>query len=254
MTREELYEIWAPTGGVWTPWAKAVVFARFQTMQSAQLPASSPDIQGPGDLKNTAVVIDLPRASSVEMSLALARRGFRPVPLYNAVPSGMPANDVVNVNWVLNALLDHANELQSLHLPWAAPPAFMLDANRRGVAAVVGPGQFDNRSICFPTDFPSAAFLASHGITNALLISQEDRFPQADLSHTLLRWQRAGIKILAIALNDNQPPVPIQVQTPSRFRTLWYGWLAAVGLKRNPLGGFGGRVPFPGEGGWGAGG
>jgi hypothetical protein len=129
----------------------------------------------------------------------------------------------------------------------------LLDANRRGLTGRAEPGQFDNRSICFPTDFPSAAFLAQQGITTVLLVSQSDRNPQADLSHTLLRWQQAGIKILSIALDDHQPARPIEVATPSRFRVLWYSWLAATGLKHNPLGGFGGLVPFPGQGGWGAG-
>ena len=43
-------------------------------------------------------------------------------------------------------------------------------------------------------------------------------------------------------------PVPIQVSRPSQFRGLWYRFLAMLGFKRNPLGGFGGEIPVPSAG------
>lgn len=254
MTREELYEIWAPRGAVWSPWAKAVIFANFQWPEVSSPPDSPPHLPWLAHSDRLAIVADLPGSFGVELAIAMARRGYRPVPLYNAAPAAGVVPELVDIRSIQVAFSNFADELNSLRLPFNAPPAFLLDANRRGGGVIGVPGQFDNRSICFPTDFPSAAFLTGQGITTALLVSQTDRNPQADLSHALLRWQQAGIKILSIALNDNQPAQPIQVQKPSRFRTLWYGWLAAVGLKHNPLGGFGGRVPFPSQGGWGAGG
>ncbi len=253
MTREELYEIWAPRGAVWTPWAKAVVFANFQWQEFSSTPDSPLHVPWLAHSDRLAIVVDLPGSFGVEMAIAMARRGYRPVPLYNAAPAVSDVPELVDVRSIRFAFSNFADNLKSLSLPFNAPPAFLLDANRRGVAGRAQPGQFGNRSICFPTDIPSAAFLVGQGITTALLVSQTDRNPQADLSHALLRWQQWGIKILSIALNDNQLAQPIQIQKPSRFRTLWYGWLAAVGLERNPLGGFGGRVPFPSQGGWGAG-
>ncbi|MGD0769171.1 MAG: hypothetical protein ABSB42_13380 [Tepidisphaeraceae bacterium] len=248
MTREELYAIWAPPGGVWTPWAEAVVFAYGSLEDSAPLPAHEPDVPWFKDSGSTAIVVDLPGAAGVDMGIALARLGYRPVPLYNAVPGVM---EFVDVGSIQRALSDRAATLASLKLPYEARPAFMLDTSRRGAGIVGEPGQFDNRSMCFPTDFPSAAFLAQYGIATVLLMAQADRNPQADMSHTLLRWQQAGIKIFSLALDDKEPPRLIDVHPPSRFRALWYGWLATIGLKRNPLGGFGGRIPFPGQGGWG---
>jgi len=249
LTRQELYAIWAPPRGRWTPWAKAVVFAQNWLEDSPPPPAEPPDISWFKDSELMAIVIDLPGALGIDMAIALARLGYRPVPLYNAAADVM---ELVDVGSIQRALADRAETLANLKLPLDARPAFLLDANRRGGGIVGEPGQFDNRSMCFPTDFPSAAFLAQQGIVSVLLISQTDRSPQADLSHTLVRWQQAGIKIFSVALDDKGPPRLIDVQPPSRFRALWYGWLAALGLKRNPLGGFGGRVPFPGEGAWGA--
>jgi hypothetical protein len=200
-----------------------------------------------------AIVVDLPGSSGVDMAVNLARSGFRPVPLYNAALGSEAAAELVDVHSILHVLASAADELLSLQLPFDAPPAFLLDANRRGVAgqARALPKQFDNRSICFPTDFPSAAFLTRQGITGVLVVSEADRNPQTDLLHILLRWQKAGLEILSIALGDGKPPAPIHIRRPSRFGVFWYGWLAALGLKRNPFGGFGGQIPFPGEGGWG---
>jgi hypothetical protein len=253
MTREELYAIWAPPGAVWTPWAKAVIFASYRLVEFAPRAVSSSDISWLDRSQQTAIVLDLPGSWGVEMAMQLARSGFRPVPLYNAAPAGDAGIELVDVRSILHGLASAAEELRSVQLAFDAPPVFLLDANRRGIAgnSRAQPGQFDNRSICFPTDFPSAAFLSGQGITSVLLVSQADRNPQPDLSHVLLRWQEAGVKILSIALVDKEPPRLIHVQPPSRFRALWYGWLAAFGLKRSPLGGFGGRVPFPSEGGWG---
>jgi hypothetical protein len=251
MTREQRYEIWAPRGGTWTPWAKAVIFSHDQWQQPASSPAVLPNADWLRRLKNTAVVVDLPGPTSVEFGIAAAHCGFRPVPLFNAAPSPTAFDEVVDVRSILNATFDLTQELVSLNLPFDAPPVFLLDANRRGGRRVFLPGRFDNRSICFPTDFPSASFLARHGIASVIVVSL-DQMVQADLSHTLRRWQEAGMKILSTTPEQDQA-APIHIAAPSQFRAFWYGWLAWFGFKRNTLGGFGGQVPMPGEEGWGGG-
>ena len=75
--------------------------------------------------------------------------------------------------------------------------------------------------------------------------------PEADLAHTLLRWQQAGIAIGAIALaaeTEPRRPQPVTVRRPRLFRIAWYGLLARMGLRPNPLGGFGGLLPDVGRG------
>src|SRR5262249_25610457 len=56
------------------------------------------------------------------------------------------------------------------------------------------PDEFDNRSISFTTDFPSANFLAAHGIARVMLVQKSSAEPQPDLAHSLRRWQDGGVK------------------------------------------------------------
>jgi hypothetical protein len=174
------------------------------------------------------------------------------------------------------ALASAATSLQSFALRDEAPPAFLLDASRnpsavatppnrvddkpmilppsemdgKGDTAVVAPsaGMFDNRSISLPTDFPSANLLRSRGIRRIVLIQSRHSEPQADLSHSLLRWQQAGLTIVAAAIDEPDPPRPITIKRPRAYRLLWYNLLAKLGLRSNPLGGFGGFLPMPSTG------
>lgn len=229
-----------------------------QLLQRLQLPP-------PG---STALVFDLPGPAGVWAGVAAARLGYRPVPLYNAcpvaplkldardAPAFAPASmvgptpatrlEVVNVTWILIALADAAAEVQSIPMPPTAPPAFLLDANRSGGSVPPGPGEFDNRSISFPTDFPSAALLASRGIRSVLLIRERDLLPAMDLSHTLGRWSKAGIEILSRPLTTDGPSQRIDVPRPNWWGALWYYLSTAASRRRGRLGGYGGMVPFPG--------
>ena len=56
---------------------------------------------------------------------------------------------------------------------------------------------------------------------------------------------RIEVKLLAA---DRGPAVPMVVNRPSGFRSLWHRLLVAAGLRRNPLGGFGGMLPEPSAG------
>ena len=207
--------------------------------------------------ENVALVVDLPGNQGVLTGLALAARGYRPVPLYNAVPSPqqsvqleegvIPVVRLVDVRPILAALWHGTTRLQSTALAPKAPPAFLLDANRRGAFAPSA-GRFDNRSVSFTTDFPSANFLFGHNVRHALLVQMTGDQPQSDLAHTLRRWQEAGIVIELKRLDAPGPPMPCVVQRPSLFGSLWYRLWAMLGLHRNELGGFGGLIEEPGSG------
>ena len=129
-------------------------------------------------------------------------------------------------------------------------PAVDEAMDAKGDTAVVAPspGVFDNRSISLPTDFPSANLLLSRGIRRIVLIQSRHSEPQADLSHSLLRWQQAGLTILAAAIDEPDPPRPITIKRPRAYRLLWYHLLAKLGLRSNPLGGIGGFLPMPSTG------
>jgi len=251
MNSEAAYAIWAPEGGPWSPWVKPILFANQPVWSEVPDPALDA-IPAPAWLPaidaSTAFVIDLPGAGSVPWGIALARRGWRPVPLYNALPgdsfavSGTSAA-IVDVAAIVVAMRRATALLAPLALAPDGPPAFLLDAlRRRGTGAPAIPGRFDNRSISLPTDFPSAVFLRSRGIRQVVLVQESSAAPQADLAHTLVAWQEGGLPILVQAASAEGAPQPLRVSRPSRFRALWYRCLATLGLRRSPLGGFGGYI------------
>jgi hypothetical protein len=80
-------------------------------------------------------------------------------------------------------------------------------------------------------------------MSRAIVVQRRSEPPQADLAHTLRRWQDAGIGIDLKALADDQNPVRIEVRKPSRFGKAWYRFLEMMGLRRHVLGGFGGEIP-----------
>jgi hypothetical protein len=246
MTNQEIFDAWTPPAAIWSPWVKPVLFSQMDAFSpEANAPQETPqDVSWAADSNRAvAIVADLPGAQGVSLALHLATINYRPIPLYNACPGPADGTTVVDVRPIAAALAAAVSTLSGITLPDDAPPAFLLDANRNSAIART-PGRFDNRSISLPTDFPSAHLLLSRGIRRVLLVQEGREEPQADLSHTLYRWQEAGLKILALDVKNPAPPRPITVQRPKAFRLLWYNLLAKFGLKANPLGGFGGKLPM----------
>lgn len=251
MTKDEVFAVWAPAGGPWSAWVKPVLFAHLpEDLQVVEQEGPSIDVRWapPADGK-AALVLDLPGAQGVDLAVALAARGYRPIPLYNAAP-GLRGDSMdwmheptVEVWPILDAIGSFTSLLARQSLPHAAPPAFTLDANRRVARGPLMPGRFDNRSVSFPTDFPSANLLLSRGIRRAVLVQPHGNQPEPDLAHTLRRWQEAGIEILLKHMELPGPIVPCKVSRPSFYRHVWYRLGVLLRLRRNPLGGFGGMLP-----------
>ncbi len=246
MNGSELFEIWAPAGSVWSPWAKPALFADPALLDAAAgAPAeASPLAPFSSPASDTALVLDLPGERSVELALLLARGGYRPVPLFNTTHH--PAA-LVDVRPVLHRLVSGAAALTEAYLSPQAPPAFLLDANRNTASGPAAPGRYDNRWVLFPQDFPSANFLLASGIRHVILLQERahGEQPRPDLAHVLRRWQEAGLAIHLQDPNLDEPPFALEVRRPSSFRSLFYRALTLVGLRRNSAGGFGGIIPQP---------
>jgi hypothetical protein len=225
----------------------------------SQTPESQADINCcPAVTQKIVMVVDLPGVEGVQMGLALAERGYRPVPLYNAipVPGGQSVLEsfalrniaAVNVIPIVDALRKGAGQLAGLQMPADAPPAFLLDANRQGSGRSIAPDEFDNRSVCFTTDFPSANFLFAHGFQRALLV-QKDESVRADLSYVLRRWQEGGMTLEIMRVGSATLPERLEIARPSWFGAMFQRALLAFGLRRASGGGFGGWVPESSSGG-----
>ncbi len=259
MQPEMVYAAWVPAEGVWSLWARPVLFA--QMAESPEPPAgdggpAEPAASGiqaapagaawiPRAGEGAMLVVDLPGEESVRTGLALAGRGYRPVPLYNACTG---PQEVIDQGPILRALRRGATSLRTLTLAADAPPAFLLDDRRMSPAGPMRPGAFDNRWQVFPEDFPSARLLTARGFRRAVLVQRGRRQPQEDLAHVLRRWQDAGIAVEAKDVADGRPPLPITVASPRWYRALWHRALAILGLRRCRQGGFGRIVPEPGGG------
>ncbi|WP_424244144.1 hypothetical protein Dip510_001336 [Elusimicrobium posterum] len=236
----EVFKIWAEDGALWTQWAKPIAFVNIEKTLGEYLPipelawAKQPDF-------STAIIVDLPGKDSVAAGVALAKKGYRPVPLFNGVSYKNPLKMVVPVHEIESALYSGAAELRGLRLAKDAPPAFLLDANRMSGAA--REGRFDNRWSVFPQDMPSAAFLISKDINTVIVRSDKVR---DDLQHVLYRYQAMNIKIYVQDAISRREYI---VSKPSRFKKWLYRFTVMMGLRRNSAGGFGGIIPESSGGG-----
>jgi hypothetical protein len=252
MLKEECFAIWAPPGGLWSPWAKPVLFTQLSPILRSPLvdlqELSADEFAGVPSPGRAALILDLPGDDSVRACLAVARIGYRPVPLYNVTDGLSP---VLDVTPIMRGIAAATVRIQDLHLPANAPPAFLLDADRMTPKILPNPGKFDNRWVALPQDFPSATFLLAHGISEALLLQRSRAAPRDDLTHVLLRWQGGGVRLAALNLNQPGSPEPLTVARPSLFRRAWYQAVVLTGLRRNNIGGFGSHIPEETSGGGG---
>jgi len=244
-----LFEAWAPLDGRWSPWAKPVLFAHLPraAWHAAELPGGEPSdwtILPPAD-GTTALILDLPGAESVRAGLALADRGYRPVPLFNTTPGPSP---VLQILPIMRALADGARDLARVSLFPDAPPAFLLDCKRLQVGVHPSPGQYDNRWIVFPQDFPSGESLGAAGVTRVLLVQQGRSKPVDDLRDVLLRFRRAGLEILSVDMAAGAAPRTLDLPPLRLWRFLRCLAMLTLGLRWNSAGGFGSIVPQPGSG------
>lgn len=246
---------------MWSPWAKPVLFAYTETAPpQPPVAETAPDLSWcPPSSEKVALVLDLPGAEGVVTCVALAGQGYRPVPLYNAIPLpfGEPKTDpltgksvsAVDVLPIIAALKAGAETLAQIKLAEDAPPAFLLDANRRGGGRTMEPDEFDNRSASFTTDFPSANFFASRGIKRIILVQRSRIEPQPDLEHSLRRWQDAGFILERKEIDSPNPLEKFEAHRPPWYRAMFQRILLRMSLRRASNGGFGAWVPESGSGG-----
>jgi len=246
MRNEALFEIWAPADSPWAAWAKPALFATMRdTTAWGAPPIEQPETEWlPSGDRSTAVVVDLPGAAAVATGLALARRGYRPVPLFNGCDSpGM----IVDVAPIARMLAAGAAALAETPLPHDAAPAFLLDANRLSNAHLASPGCYDNRWAVVPQDIPSAARLTAGGIRRVVLRAAD---VQDDLAHVLRRYQEGGLPVDLSAPGRDRPE-RLDVPRPRWLRSIWARLLVLAHLRRNAAGGFGALIPIPGSSGMG---
>jgi hypothetical protein len=244
-----IYEIWAPPDGLWSPWVKPVLFAHMQLLEMEQpIEGHAESRWEPPASGGRAIVLDLPGLESIDLGLDFIRLGYRPIPLFNGCPHAEDAESGVGREAVPGrslaaALWAGAERVKLATLAPDAPPIFLLDSGRLGTDKPIVPGMFDNRWVVFPTDFPSAIFLATHGVREMWVVRRGSL--AEDLIDVLQIWRRDGISLFDVDLNASGTASPlagprIWMAGVSRLiRRLW----VALNLRRKPGGGFGAMVP-----------
>jgi len=252
VTGKELFEIWAPSNSVWSPWVSPALFAQIECVGDAEPTGStlSSSVEEPSSSERGAIIVDMPGGEAVKLAMDLAGHGYRPVPIINASPGPQQARvnlserpddsasqSVLDMRSLVREICNASARLKKMRFAADAPPVFILDSLRLRGTHPVGAYMFDNRWMVFPQDFPSARFMSNQKIMHVTLMQEKGEAPQDDLAHVLMRWQDAGIEILDRSGNR------ITVGRPSRFKASWYRALAIMGLRRNSAGGFGSFIP-----------
>jgi len=246
VNRDEVHRSWTPPDDPWSPWVKPVLFAHLDERvepEAARQPASwiasgiiEPLLADASSsatvhpyradrrVRDTALVIDLAGAAGVDLGVDLVGHGFRPVPLYNAVPS---TRAVVDLLPIMAALVRGAERVTSV-VP-GSPPAFLIDANRLTGWELPRPGMFDNRSVCRSSDFPSVTALTHAGIRRVLWVHDAERRPGDDLEVVLFAWQRQGLVLWRKSVVDTG------VAQPFVLRRRWWPARALSAMRRSLL-------------------
>lgn len=221
MTREGIYQVWRPPFFVWSPWVKPVLFSFLTSTYLESKEKIIPDWRVPLS-PDTMLVVDLPGSTAVECGIALARNGYRPVPVYNACPlSGsdeyetfVQSPPVIDLRPILYSLCGTARELEQCPIEQNAPPAFLLDAHRFAEGITPEPGDFDNRSYISQDDFPSPQYVREQGIRNVVIV-QAGRVMNLDLSRVIRQFQESGAKILLTEPWVEWQPESLEIGKPT---------------------------------------
>ncbi len=124
-----------------------------------------------------------------------------------------------------------------------APPVWVCDSRRLG-SRFMQAGEYDNRYFIDPSLLPSADTLIANGIRKTVYLRpNESDECLDDLAWWLAEMEQAGISLFRVDLDNQETWVtPRPVQTPA-FSPRYSG----PSFYHNKSGGFGKRIPVPGE-------
>ena len=193
MRGKEIYKIYAPNGAKWTDWVRPVPFVAIDTYN--RKPIADWMERKAMFLKNyqqdTAIFVDLPGKESIELSIDLAYKGYRPIPIFNGTDEQPGSQATTNTYLIESCLINGSEKLKNIKLDNNANPAFLLDSHRtnryRAKESI-----FDNSWDLYKQDIPSAEYFKQNGITKIIIVGDGI---QRDLKKIFLKFQEKGIDI-----------------------------------------------------------
>lgn len=230
MTGKEIFKIWAPKGAKWTEWVRPVPFVSiddFSKLYSCH-DFTIPNITYISKLPEyTAIIVNLPGTESIKEGIALAKIGFRPIPLYNGTNEQQGAMPTTNNHAVQSGLIYGAIALQKRRISNTAPPAFLLDSNRTNKFKM-NQSVFDNSWDIYDQDFPSAEYLLKNGIKKIIIIGGSI---QRDLSKILYKFQKKGITILFTNGYQKVKKIKLYPWSGLKMQDIRYNFANEINLK-----------------------
>ena len=193
MRGKEIYKIYAPNGAKWIDWVRPVPFVAIDTYN--RKPIADWMERKAMFLKNyqqdTAIFVDLPGKESIELSIDLAYKGYRPIPIFNGTDEQPGSQATTNTYLIESCLINGSEKLKNIKLDNNANPAFLLDSYRtnryRAKESI-----FDNSWDLYKQDIPSAEYFKQNGITKIIIVGDGI---QRDLKKIFLKFQEKGIDI-----------------------------------------------------------
>ena len=193
MIGKEIYKIFAPADAKWVEWVRPVPFVAIDTYN--RTPAIDWQDRKAIFIENyqsdTAIFIDLPGKEAIELSIDLAYKGYRPIPLFNGTDEQNGAQATTDTYLIESSLINGAKKLKDIHLKNDANPAFLLDyfrTNRYRAKESI----FDNSWDLYKQDIPSAQYFKRNGINKIIIVSKEI---QKDLKKIFFNFQYNDIKL-----------------------------------------------------------
>lgn len=211
MTGKEVYKIWAPIGIKWVDWVRPVPFVGIDRPSKLHelIDYSIPSINYLKECsKDTAIIIDIEGINSIQEGIALAKLGYRPIPIFNGTNPTPGSRSTTNNAIIEPLLVWGALELKTIKLKEDAPPAFLLDKNRLN-RYKINRSIFDNSWDIYPQDIPTPEYLLENGITKIIIRGD---LLEKDLSKVLYKFQKRNIKILFT--NGYEEPKRIRIKKP----------------------------------------
>ena len=194
MNGKKFYKKWVPIGARWVEWVRPVPFiAMNDEIQTSMIfNFCIPKVNYLAEVSaDTAVFVDVPSYEGVEEGLALAKLGFRPIPLYNGTKEPEEAMALINTQGIESALRWGALQLEKIAISNDAPPAFLLDSNRMH-RHKMNSSVFDNSWDLYHQDIPSAEYFLTQGIDKIVVHGEK---VQRDLSTIFYKFQVKGMTI-----------------------------------------------------------
>lgn len=200
MTGKEIYKIWADNS-IWSNWIRPVPFISINNDLKIDriIDFDIPKLNFINNLPiNAALFIDLPECNSITEGIALAKEGFRPIPIFNGTIEQRGTTPTCDNTTIVYALALGASHLQKIKISPYAPPAFLLNTNRLN-RYKMNASIYDNSWDIYFQDLPSGKYFLENNITNIIVHSNKIH---NDLKDILYKYQKSGIKIWFINNDD----------------------------------------------------